>query len=352
MKKSLVIFTVTLLSVVLPLKAKAASLDNRFTNLYVFGDSLSDTGNIFGATQGILPPFPYVDGRFSNGDNWIDYLATDLGLSSPTPLVDLLAGTPPTNGVNFAFGGATTGLENTLNDGFLGVQEQIGAFNSLPAFDPDGLYIVWAGANDYLPNQGTFTPYDTPQQTVTNLASSIAALAGLGAKNFLVPNLPDLGDTPRVLGTDPRFPFVPGLSPQLNALTRSHNQQLSNSLNALRPTLNADVKLIEFDINSLFEDVTSNPSEYGFNNITDPCIFSGNCAFAPDQQEEYFFWDDVHPTTRGHQIIANYALQDLAREYAQPKPERVPEPTSLLGIVAVGVLCAGGAIRRARPSIH
>lgn len=61
MKKQLVAAGFILFSLSLPIKASAA-----IDQLYVFGDSLSDTGNTYKATQGIIPPSPpYFQGRFS-----------------------------------------------------------------------------------------------------------------------------------------------------------------------------------------------------------------------------------------------------------------------------------------------
>ncbi|MHC5830296.1 MAG: SGNH/GDSL hydrolase family protein, partial [Nostoc sp.] len=69
----------------LPTKASAASFDQ----LYVFGDSLSDTGNIYNATYATGKPYPasppYFEGRFSDGPIWVDYLGDQLGLK-PTLL--------------------------------------------------------------------------------------------------------------------------------------------------------------------------------------------------------------------------------------------------------------------------
>ena len=48
--------------------------------IYVFGDSLSDTGNVLNLTEGQFPTFPYAKGRFSNGDIWVDYLSEKLDL--------------------------------------------------------------------------------------------------------------------------------------------------------------------------------------------------------------------------------------------------------------------------------
>ncbi|MFP4007051.1 MAG: SGNH/GDSL hydrolase family protein [Spirulinaceae cyanobacterium] len=349
------------LMVAVPLQVEAVGLTNRFNNIYVFGDSLSDTGNVSELTQNIFPPTPYQDGRFSNGDVWIDYLARDLGLASPTPLAALTPQNPPNNGINFAFGGATTGTANTIDSQFPGVQGQVQRFGSLSTVgvpvDPNGLHILWAGANDYLPTESNFEPYLSPDVPVRNLESTITNLANLGAKNFLVANLPDLGKTPLALGYDEDNrqdskghnssaldPTEIDVSQRLDRLTRSHNQQLSQSLDTLRSQLGSEVTIAEFDVNAAFNEVLGNPANFGFSNVTDPCIFSGMCAVDPTQQEQYFFWDNTHPTTRGHEITANYALAGLTKEFSQPKP--VPEGYPLLGIIAVGLGCVGGALRR------
>ena len=73
-----------------------------FTKIYAFGDSLSDTGNLFALTGGFPPP-PYFEGRVSNGIVWIEYLADAMGMDFESV-------------VNYAFAGATTGRDNE-NDG-------------------------------------------------------------------------------------------------------------------------------------------------------------------------------------------------------------------------------------------
>ena len=104
----------------------------------MFGDSLSDTGNLYRATGNLIPPPPYFNGRLSNGPLWVEYLAPKLNLTY----------TPQTN---FAFAGATTGTLNTTLPIFPGLQQEVNQFTALnPVADPAALYIVWSGANDYL----------------------------------------------------------------------------------------------------------------------------------------------------------------------------------------------------------
>ena len=91
MQKQILATGFFLLSFLFPLKVSAQNYDE----IYVFGDSFSDTGNVFNATKGAIPPSPaYFNGRFSNGPVWVEYLAPQLGLTFD----------PSTN---FAFGGAT-----------------------------------------------------------------------------------------------------------------------------------------------------------------------------------------------------------------------------------------------------
>jgi phospholipase/lecithinase/hemolysin len=56
--------------------ARAGSIDG----VYAFGDSLSDVGNVYLGTGGTVPATPYVNGQFTNGNVWIQDLASDIGL--------------------------------------------------------------------------------------------------------------------------------------------------------------------------------------------------------------------------------------------------------------------------------
>ena len=82
-----------------------------YSDLIIFGDSLSDTGNVFIVTGGALPSQsagPYAGGRFSNGPLWVETLANGLGL--PTVASPILVG-----GNYDAFAGAKTGVEELLD---------------------------------------------------------------------------------------------------------------------------------------------------------------------------------------------------------------------------------------------
>jgi phospholipase/lecithinase/hemolysin len=67
-------------------------------DIYAFGDSLSDVGNIYQITGGATPGPPYVNGQFTNGNVWVQDLAVDLGLPQLKP--SLLGGN------DYAYGSA------------------------------------------------------------------------------------------------------------------------------------------------------------------------------------------------------------------------------------------------------
>lgn len=288
----------------LPTAAVAVSLSAPNINqLYVFGDSLSELGNSFDAIG--VPPAPYVDGRFSNGPVWVEYLADDLNIDTNRQ-------------TNFAFGGANTGTDNTLIpgvQGLPGLQQQINSFTATHASaDPNALYIVWAGANDYLGGGVT-----DPNVPVSNLSAAVSTLATVGAKNIMVVNLANLGQLP---GTSGNSQTASGL----NALTQSHNALLDARLGVL--SQDANVNIMALDVNSLFSRAINNPEEFGFTNVTESCLtLTSICT----EQEKYLFWDAIHPTTTAHELIGELA-------YSALQPEPVPEPNHELGVlVAVGV---------------
>ena len=110
-------------------------------DLFVFGDSLSDIGQLFQKTG--LPPAPYFNGRFSNGPLAVETLASDLGVN-----ISL--------NTDFAIGGAYSGRQNvndTATVKFGGVLDQIDQFKAKAATlgaDAQDLYFIWAGGNDFL----------------------------------------------------------------------------------------------------------------------------------------------------------------------------------------------------------
>ena len=325
MNKQILTTVFTLSSLILPLSAEASS----FTGLNIFGDSLVETGNLFNST-GLPPSPPYEEGRFSNDKIWVDTLAENFNLN---PVLSSELGTTiPTEGTNFGFSGATTGSSNTGSNFFPGLQQQIDSFKNLteivPA-DANALNIIWAGANDYLQalsNPDSLT-LSLAEQATDSLSGAVQSLYEVGAKNFLVVNLPDLGETPFVNQLDS---LLPGTSSQLNDLTGVHNLLLEQKLNNLNVSL-PGIELINLDVNSLFQDVINEPSRFGFSDTDNSCLvnfqplfnFEGVC----DNPDEFLFWDNVHPTSAAHRLVAQLALDTLEQQ------EQVPEPNNVWGLL-------------------
>src|ERR1700744_3603769 len=144
----------------------------------VYGDSLSDNGNLFSLIG--YPPSPYYDGRFSNGPVAAEQLATALG----APLHD------------FAVGGATSGVGNYVDGGtqttpgmygLPGMQGELAASAPLlgSPIVSSSLFVVWGGANDYL-------TAGSPIDAAANVAALVSTLESDGAHYILVPGLPNL----------------------------------------------------------------------------------------------------------------------------------------------------------------
>ena len=299
MKKFLIVSGLILSSVLAPVRAIAAT----FSQIVVYGDSLSDLGRAAAATSNLpaqfkFPAYDNGGGRFSNGPIWVEYLANRLGIAT----------NPNTN---FAIGGATTGTFNTgqtLSPSFVGIQQQVNPSNPAAEIsDPNALYVIWGGANDYL--AGTTTD---PRVPVGNLTSEIATLIQTRqAQNILIFNLPDLGKLPSTRND-------PTIAAGLDSLTQLHNTALAASIDSLSQA-NSSVKLSLLDVNSLFKQVVANPSIVGFDNATDGCLLVG-CP----NPDTYLFWDDIHPTTATHRLIGDLAFQAVS-------PTSVPEPMTMLG---------------------
>ena len=258
--------------------------------LYVFGDSLSDVGTVFRATGGMYPPNPtYFQGRYSNGRVWVEYLASSLHLSSSQ-----------TN--NFAGGGATTGGEgNSLVPGLL---KQVKSFTQThQQTNPKALYVLWAGANDYLQGVSRATI------PVENVTGAIASLAGVGAKKILVANLPDLGQLPATRTS--------ANSANLSTLTQAHNQGLRRALKQLGQQY-SDLQIATLDANKLYRDAITNPPTFGFTNVISACLSGSRACGNPDQ---FLFWDSIHPTTAAHRVLgeaAFAAIQDAGMVNSRP----------------------------------
>ncbi|MBX2863933.1 MAG: SGNH/GDSL hydrolase family protein, partial [Leptolyngbyaceae cyanobacterium MAG.088] len=336
MKPPLLAIGIAISSSLVALDAKAAT----FSGLTVFGDSLVDTGNLFNITDALaapfglsgLPPSPPYDQTNSNGPLWIDNVAQALGLALQ-PSTDLLlnpSSFSSTQGLNFAFSGALSSDVHILDDDlppalaslFPGFQAQIDRFAALSNIappDPNNLYVVWVGGNDY--SEAFFTPdslgdlslADLPNVVTDNIINGLTQLNDLGAKEFLVVNLPSLGAAPFADFLDADFPRR-NIPQTLDLLSFGHNRLLSEKLNVFSQA-QPDANVITLDVSSLFDDILADPNSFGLTNVTDPCLINFQPVFQFDgvceNPDEYLWWDDVHPTAAVYEIVSDFALATL-----------------------------------------
>lgn len=260
----------------------------------VFGDSASDTGNLFIAFG--FPPPPYADGRFSDGPVWVEYLAGDLGAALPTP--SLLGGT------NFAWAGAES-INNVSTIGVPGlglqVSEYLGGGGGSAA--EDAVHIVWAGANDAL-QAGNFDG----ESIAANVAEAADRLAAAGALHILVVNQMNLGQTPALANGefDPVFNPLGTTSKQFKKTAKAFNRAIKKKLKAVA-CANPSAEVVLLDAADLLRDVMQRPWRFGFQDVTTPAILGGDPTTS-------LWWDSIHPTSAFHRILADEALEVIEDE--------------------------------------
>lgn len=285
------IIMVVLFLMFLPIGLNSASA-SPYTEIIVFGDSLTDTGNRACDFWKYHAP-PYYDCRYSNGPVWIEYLAENLDL--PIPIASENGGT------NYAYGGATSGAIRYLTPSYdMDVQMQYYLNNH--SARSDQLFVIWIGTNDF--NAGQTDPTASVNMTISHITTLVMA----GAKNFLVVNL-----------SFHQFYNMPFFSPSLEPLIDQFNNELSEGLSELRIGFD-NLSIYELDYSSLVDAILLDPEEFGLLNVTDPACADcgyGFSTYVPvdivSNPEEYFFWDDIHLSTSFHQILGKAAFDILPK---------------------------------------
>lgn len=320
-------------------------------SLTVFGDSLSDTGNV---------------GRFTydsaTNPLYDEILARQAGLTlQPSSQ----------GGSNYAAGGAVA--VPAINSQF-NTQDQVARYlaSTNGRADPNGLYIHWIGGND-LAAAVALPPLATTliDNSAGAAVSQVKALLNAGAGTVIVPTVPNVGATPalieailqpfsaaavsaafqsldaaatpnsaarqqaiqaafnqaagqlsgvpavRDLLAQQLFAAWQQLSAQAAALTARYNQLEENAL------ANTQGNIVRVDINGLFSEVIDNPAVYGLSNTAGmacpPGTSSVDCTSSTagfSSQQNYLFADRLHPSPAVHAIIADY-IQSILDAPAQ-----------------------------------
>jgi outer membrane lipase/esterase len=262
----------------------------QYDNLFFFGDSSVDAGFFGGARFTVNPGlvFPQLLGqRYGVSVTASSQGGTDYGAGGAR--VTQLPGYPP--------------LPPT--DAAPPLSVQVATFlGSGRAVDPNALYGVSIGYNDIFTNldavgAGQISPAQLPAaitQAAVQAAQQIALLQAAGARNIVVLNLYDTGQSPVGLA-NPTVPF--------SAVTTLYNSTLTAAL------AQAGVQYVYVDANKLFHEVIADPAGFGFRNVTQPActvpisrLCTAATLVAPDAAQTFLFADSAHPTPAGHAVIA------------------------------------------------
>jgi phospholipase/lecithinase/hemolysin len=308
---------------IIVLLAAPAYARDELHRFVVFGDSLSDPGNYFiEYGQVSTPPFatvpsaPYdVHGyHFSNGPTWIEQLTVELG----SRVSGLPALARPGTYTNYAMGRARARANAPTFPDF-DLSTQVGLFlGDFGGRAPAGAtYVIWIGANDLddaldalQSDPAGATSIGIIQTALGTIAANIQALWAAGARSFLIPNMPDLGLTPAVqlAGT-----AAVGAATQLSEAFDSGLAQVLRQLQAL-----PHIQFITLDVFTLLHAVVSDPQAYRIKDAHDACLtFFVTVDAICTHPNRHLFWDGIHPTVAGHEI-----LEDAARQVLHAQQDR------------------------------
>ena len=286
-----------------------------FSGVYVFGDSLSDSGAYTSLVAALGVP---AANRFTSnpGEVWAETLAASYGRSAATayavnPLTGSFGAMP--TGSNFAVGGARVNVQPGVfpaNPGIAGnippVSTQVSALLARGALDSKALYTVWAGANDIFTQMAVVgaagasaipAAASALATAATDMAAQVARLKAAGARNIVVIGVPDIGTTPFAAAGGPA---QIGLASQLSG---GYNTALAQSL--------AGSGALFLDGAKLMQAIAANPSAYGITNTTLPVCGATSSLGCSAAANGGLFADGVHPTTLGHKLIADWVRAAL-----------------------------------------
>lgn len=302
----------------------------------------------------LLPGKPYWNAHFSNGRVWNEYLAEMMAIPQNNKDTYL----------NRSFGGSWTATYDYQLTVWNLIRHPLGSIKNLivgklvppslgltiqayllehQKLSDETVFFLFSGNNDYInvlyfeDNYNTAVMSTYIDNVIAGMGASVSKLMQAGARRFVVMGVPHLGDTPRYKQTADRD--------VLNAAADVHNERLRNRLQEWQK-LYPDADFLFIDMGEYFERVLKNPDVYGFTNTTQACIdvklpmydafrsspFANNYVLryaqvvnyraehfaAGDKNyhvcntpESYLFWDEIHPSTRAHSVLAYEVCQSM-----------------------------------------
>lgn len=284
------------------------------SSLVFFGDSLTDDGNLYDLSNGILSDdiresISGDGGRVSNGPVWAEYVATALGV---TAYYNYAVADGEAIGVRTLADVVTEhGYEADLlvpiDDPSLDIDINLGGQVDRFTADFAGqdlgemTAVIMIGGNDFLELDPTRS--ETPIADILTLLDDIMQatldaaieLADSGVGSVVICTLP----------TAEFFPLVASASPVvadlLDGLVDYYNDALAYEIIGLM----GDYSITFLDMNVITASIAEDPAGFGLtepytDTLTDP-------ALDPDvDPDDVAFWDDIHPSTSTHAIMGAY----------------------------------------------
>lgn len=286
-----------------------------YSNIYIFGDSLSDTGNLASVREDF--PLPYYMNRVSNGPVAVEILAERLGFTAQASF-HLLG---MNSGTNYAVAGA-----NAYGDQAIDLAAQVIAFQVNHGFiaPSDALYVIFIGGNDIRSARGVIDESNAEiiiKAAANEVGLAIESLSQSGAQSFLLVNAPDIGLIPET-----KLIAEASADPELVMRANSLSESYRKSLRKLHSQYNGknNIKVIEFDLFQYFNKLIHKAEKFGFTNSTDACfsseafVFNDDCING-DNFNEFIFFDEIHPTARVHSLVGNKMAEKVLKGYKKNK---------------------------------
>ncbi|WP_255253674.1 SGNH/GDSL hydrolase family protein [Kosakonia pseudosacchari] len=271
--------------------------NNKIDRMVIFGDSLSDTINVYNGSYGTVPNHAsWFVGHFSNGKVWHEYLAGSLNLP----------------GYVWATVNAESGEKPLFND----FDKQLDSFSAyLGKTENDDiaqtLFTVLFGGNDFIAGG------KSPDDIIAMYRVQLARLATMGAQHIAIFRLPDFSRIPHVAT------WTPAEKGALKNKSENFNQQLDRLLGELR-TAYPKVNFFTVKLDSAFNDLLSESDKYGFVNTSESCLnisasgisYATGIAVKPTCKAAngaFVFWDTMHPTTKTHALLAEMIRETIVQ---------------------------------------
>jgi len=319
------------------LKGDTCSNMPEFSDIFVFGDSLADQGNL----ASTLPTI----GMFNNGKFAVEYLAEkfNVQIEMSNHLVALaMKNFELITGTNYAVAGATASISADPRRSYIDTPGQVQAFmlaNQGKA-PPDALYAINVGGNDVLKlyeakyrdntdktDEELFQGLKVSVSSITN--NIVRPLLDAGAKHILVVSVAPIQMAPYASFNQPEEnpAFVEKVIDTLNRHVKEALETIECEED-VKIMYSVDVFPVSDHIREMGLQIESSCT-IGFNGIpvgnplipplngktSYPAIWDPKCN-PPNFPEArgFYWWDEFHPTTVVHEFVAKKLIDQVCRE--------------------------------------